>query len=58
MLCIRASYSIVSVGYDTMICDAAEEERRRQLRLAATSSIMCSDSLATAGTVIRSFARR
>ena len=57
MLCSRASYSIVLVGYDTMIC---EPPRKNGADSCASGDIidMCSDSLAICGTVIRSFARR
>ena len=56
MLCSRASYSIVLVGYDTMIC---EPPRKNGFTSCASGVIidMCRDSLAISGTVMRSFFR-
>ena len=56
MLCRRASYSIVFVGYDTMIC---APPRKNGFTSCASGVIidMCRDSLAISGTVMRSFFR-
>ena len=57
MLCSRASYSIVSVGYDTLISEPPVKNGFTSCR-SGVIMIMCSDSAATAGTFSRSFARR
>ena len=56
-LCSRASYSMVLVGYDTMICDPPR--KNGEISCASGDIIdMWSDSLAICGTVMRSLARK